>query len=178
MAKINQTSDSLQCLSPGGNIYSHCLYASPQYPVYYSPAPQLLSSISDQGLALIAPIIAYWFYAFCFHKLDTAGWKWSEKFRIHPSEEEKARNIATPLQVFWGVVVQQVLQTLLGIWWLSGEEPGHTIDHQLKLQYYADALRPAVFSTFGNALGKTLLPDFAYFAYWWGVLIFQFGLAM
>lgn len=124
MALTNQTSSLPQCLSPGDSIYLHWLYPSPQYPVYYTPAPKLVSSISDQTLALIAPIIAYWVYAVFFHKLDTAEWTWPEKFRIHPAEEEKARYIATPSQVFWAVVLQQVLRTLLGIWWLSSEEPG------------------------------------------------------
>ncbi|KAF8954827.1 sphingosine hydroxylase, partial [Flammula alnicola] len=179
MTSINLTSAFPPC-SPAdiNDLHPTCFHPITQYPFYYSSSPQLLSNMSDQMLTLITPIVAYWLYSFFFHKLDTAGWKWPEKYRIHTSEEEKARNIATPSQVFWGVILQQVLQTCLGLWWLSVDEMGHNVDHQLKMQYFADVARPTMRSAFGTVLGETLLPEFAYFAYWWGVPVFQFALAM
>lgn len=179
----NSTVSRVLCSNTGGDPYAYwqCYSTITRYPAYYSPKTQLLPYISDHNLTLVAPIIAYWLYSFFFYKLDTAGWKWANKYRIHTREEANAVNIASPSQVFWGVVVQQILQTLLGVWWFSADDKLHTVTtsiHHVQLQYYGDIMRPLVLRVFGNSAGNTLLPDFAYFAYWWAVPVFQFLLAM
>ena len=70
--------------------------------------------MSDETLALVAPLAAYWIYSAFFQILDSLPLHWLERYRIHESEEVKARNLASKWDVFVAVLFQQVVQTLLG----------------------------------------------------------------
>ncbi|KAG8220852.1 putative zinc-finger protein, partial [Butyriboletus roseoflavus] len=114
----------------------------------------LFDSIPDNILALAAPVVAYWTMSLFFHYLDMSNWAWLDKYRIHESDEVKSRNRATRSQVFWAVILQHVLQTMLGYYWLSDPPK----------------MSP---SKFGPDTGDYLLElrgaDITYWLYWWGI---------
>ena len=147
------------------------------YPFYYSPSPSLIRGVSDNILILLLPIVAYWLYSLLFYLLDTAGWEWPQKHRINSSEKGKSRNIPTGSQVFWGVVFQQVLQTILGLFWLS-DKGSHLMDHQAELLRITYTIGPTMHKVMGEAQTNVLLPDIAYFVYWWGIPIAKLATAM
>lgn len=81
-------------------------------PRLVAPKPDLIPGIPDGILALFAPVIAYWVYATFFHIVDV--YELAEKYRIHPSEEEESRNKASLSEVLYDVVVQHIIQTIVG----------------------------------------------------------------
>jgi sphinganine C4-monooxygenase len=86
---------------------------------------RVLPFMSDSALALVAPLVVYWVYSLFFHFLSKAEIPWVERYRIHEPEEMK-RNKVSVKQVIQGVVLQQVLQTILGILVLDDEETSAT----------------------------------------------------
>lgn len=82
------------------------------YSVKLTPKPDLIPGLPDGVLALIAPIAAYWLYASFFHIIDV--YELAEKYRIHPSEEEQSRNKASLAEVIQDVVLQHIIQTVVG----------------------------------------------------------------
>ncbi|KAF8978970.1 hypothetical protein BDQ17DRAFT_1550336 [Cyathus striatus] len=131
--------------------------SQPHYPVYYTNSPQILEGVSDQVLTLAAPVLAYWVYALFFHYLDNRDWKWLQKYRFHESAEVAARNSPSLTRVFWAVILQQIIQTGLGIVWLSEEKP--------TLRFLEDFSSDAVIGI-------------AYYIYWWAIPTLKFGVAM
>ncbi|KAL8801947.1 MAG: hypothetical protein Q9182_004128 [Xanthomendoza sp. 2 TL-2023] len=77
------------------------------------PRPPLVSGISDYTLSLIIPIVVHWSTAAVYEIFLHYGI--FEKFRIHTSEEEKAKNTISKLECLRGVLLVQILQTGLGI---------------------------------------------------------------
>lgn len=154
---------------------------STDFPFYYFDRPTLLSGISDPALALAAPIFAYWSLSLFFHYLDTCGWKALDKYRIHDSAEVKSRNLATRTQVVWAVFLQQIIQTLLGIWWIS-EDPIDARHHGAKMEVIAGRLAHAVHWALGEQAGGALLDwkgtDAVYYIYWWAIPFLQLFIAM
>lgn len=150
------------------------------YPFYYSPGPTVFPGISDQATSLAAPVIAYWVTSIFFHMLDTSGWKWLEKYRLHESSEVTSRNLATRAQVIKAVIFQQCIQTLLGVFWMT-EGHGDRMDH-------AAAMHKLLYGT-AKVLGwfldaKTVQglldaggSEYVYICYWWSTPIMQFLLA-
>lgn len=92
--------------------FSAVLSQARQPEVLISPKLDLIAGIPDGLLALAAPVIAYWLYATFFHIVDV--YELAEKYRIHPSEEEQARNKATLKDVLSDVALQHVIQTIVG----------------------------------------------------------------
>jgi sphinganine C4-monooxygenase len=84
--------------------------APPEYVVV--KRPDLIAGIPDGLLALVSPIIAYWTYATFFHVIDV--YQLAEKYRIHPSAEEESRNKVTLQEVLRDVILQHVVQTIVG----------------------------------------------------------------
>lgn len=83
-------------------------------------APRVLSFMSDSALALVAPLVVYWVYSLFFHFLSKAEIPFVERYRIHDPEDMK-RNKVSVQEVIRGVILQQVLQTGLGIIVLEDE---------------------------------------------------------
>jgi sphinganine C4-monooxygenase len=81
--------------------------------------------MSDSALALVAPLVVYWVYSLFFHFLSKAEFPWIERYRIHEPEEMK-RNKVSVKEVIQGVILQQVLQTILGFLVLDDEETSIT----------------------------------------------------
>jgi sphinganine C4-monooxygenase len=145
-------------------------------PFYYSHKTSLFAAFPDQYLALALPIFAYWSLSLFFHYLDISGWKWLERYRIHESSEVKARNIATRSQVAWAVLLQQVIQTLLGLLWLSGRP--RATNHLQNMQGISIKLGPLLGWSMGGTNSEVVMHDLVYFVYWWSIPILQFLAAM
>lgn len=91
-----------------------------------TPKPSLIAGISDSNLALIAPVVTYWAYSLFFHFIDT--FELAEKYRIHPPEEVAARNKASRFEVFRDVILQHVIQSVVGWLFSMLDEPQYAGD--------------------------------------------------
>ncbi|KAF5383582.1 hypothetical protein D9615_003703 [Tricholomella constricta] len=151
-----------------------CLLAAS--PFYYSYKPTLIAGIPDHHLALAGPIVAYWSLSLFFHFLDISGWKWLDKYRIHDSAEVQSRNRATRSEVVWAVLLQQVIQTILGLFWLSDEMK--VANHSGQLQAIAARLQPLVEWAVDEQNAGHVLSDLVYYVYWWAIPSCQFLCAM
>lgn len=146
-------------------------------PFYFSPKSRLISDVSDVVLALIAPLIAYWVLSLFFHYLDMSGWTWLDKYRIHESSEVKSRNLATRSQVVWAVILQQIIQTAIGLIWL-GEEKVYHVNHVQELEHLADIIKPSLLTVLGADMNPIILVRSAQVIYWWGIPAGQLLAAM
>jgi sphinganine C4-monooxygenase len=139
-------------------------------PFYYSSSPSLLSSFSDPVLAVLAPFIAYWVTAGIFQIFDSSNWAWLDQYRIHDSAEVASRNRASRLDVLVAVLIQQALQTALGLLWIS-EAPEH-VDHSATIRSIAHVLVSAL------GIPDAAAAQFAYLLYWWLFPAVQLFVAM
>jgi sphinganine C4-monooxygenase len=90
--------------------------------------PSLVEGIPDNLLALISPIVAYWSYSAFFYIIDTL--ELAEKYRIHPPEEVAARNRAGRVEVLRDVLLQHVIQSVVGYAATFLDEVQYTGDEQ------------------------------------------------
>jgi len=150
------------------------------YPLYHVQAPSILSWISDKDLSLLAPIAVYWVASAVFEALDAAQLPFLEKYRIHEPEEVKRKNRVTKRTVFIAVIVQQVLQTLLGMYWLDAEDEGPASGkaHRAVMATYGAWISRIAFALLGPEKGTTLLrwkgQEMVSFSYWWLIPALQF----
>ncbi|KAJ7050506.1 sphingosine hydroxylase [Mycena amicta] len=136
----------------------------PEYldvPWYYSYKVSLIDGVSDQHLALGAPVLAYWLLSLTFHYLDTREWKFLQKYRLHDSAEVASRNQVTRAAVIRAVIFQQMVQTALGLFWIDDKHSG--------LPDHAEEI-----SRIGQHLGPLRTTQLAYFVYWWAIPLFQY----
>lgn len=103
------------------SIISESIYPPP---VIILPRPSLINGIPDGILALIAPIVAYWAYSTFFHLVDV--YELAEKYRIHPSEEELKKNRATMSDVIKDVILQHIIQSIVGYLFYKLDPPPTT----------------------------------------------------
>jgi sphinganine C4-monooxygenase len=152
------------------------------YPVYFKNRSELIPNIPDHALVLVVPLIAYWSYSLLFHLLDISEWTWLDKYRIHDSAEVKSRNLASRSQVLYAVIFQQVLQTVLGYWWMGGAEDISAVDHASRLRSLSPTVRRVLLSTIGESLTQSLMEqngaEVVHFVYWWAIPIAQLLFAM
>lgn len=151
-------------------------------PVYYTPAHRLTPWAPDHLLALAVPVVAYWSLSAVFYVFDVSGWKWLDRYRIHESDEVTSRNRVTPGQVFRAVILQQVVQTAIGFWWLDQAPTGDQVDHAANMLEYAPWLAWAAKLVLGEDAGAQLLAsrgaDGLYMLYWWAIPVAKFVLGM
>lgn len=89
-------------------------YTLPPLPDYtLKPQPPLIPGLPDAYLALILPIAAYWVLSLFFHFIDE--WDLFPQYRLHTPAEVLKRNHATRWEVFRDVIIQQIIQTGVGI---------------------------------------------------------------
>ena len=157
-------------------VHDDLCFAEISFPFYYSQERYLIHGVPDYIPTLAAPVIAYWCLSLFFHALDISGWKWLEKYRIHDSEEIQARNLVTRTEVVWAVILQQVIQTALGL--ISLSDKFTHVNHAQQLRRVASFLDSLAFTTFGERISPNILVHAANFLYWWGVPIFRFLGAM
>lgn len=173
-------------MSSSHNLTSSTLFAAQEQqqqhalfharPIYHTPAPSLLSFLSDPLLAVLAPVPTYWLVSAFFHLLDCSSAPWLVRRRIHDSAEVATRNRVTRAQVLRAVVVQQVIQTVLAVLWVS-EHP-ESADHASAMRSIVARLL-ALFTFFGSSdEAAGVLVPLAYLLYWWVIPAAQLLLAM
>ena len=87
----------------------------PPLPAYtLKPVPRLVPSLSDFHLSLVLPVLAYWLMSLIFHLIST--YNLFSKYRLHTPEEFKTRNRVTVGEVLRSIILQQTIQTALGLW--------------------------------------------------------------
>ncbi|KAF7370738.1 Sphingosine hydroxylase [Mycena sanguinolenta] len=147
---------------------------STDVPWYYSSKPSLVDGVPDHYLALAALFVAYWAPSLFFHYLDTRDWKALEKYRIHDSAEVSSRNRVSRTAVIWTVIFQQVVQTVLGLFWLSAE---HSVvpDHGGNVAAISRQLSLVLGS---GEYAQSILSSLAYYIYWWAIPVLQFLVAI
>lgn len=149
------------------------------FPFYYSEQPSILPGVSDKTLSVISPLVAYWVYSLLFHALDTWGSNslWLARYRIHESEEVRSKNLVTKWEVVVAVLVQQAIQTILGVLWVDGEDSALT-DHTTKMARMSPVLVQSTLLWTGNpqTAHSTLQswgPHILHFIYWWAIPTIQ-----
>lgn len=86
----------------------------PPLPAYtLTPLPSIVPGISDQLLALLLPIAAYWIVSIGFHILDV--YDLGAPYRLHTPAEVLKRNHVTRYEVIRDVIIQQIIQTGFGL---------------------------------------------------------------
>ncbi|KAL8902462.1 MAG: hypothetical protein Q9207_004683 [Kuettlingeria erythrocarpa] len=83
----------------------------PSYTI--KPVPRLVPWLSDFHLSLALPVAAYWFMSLIFWYIDKKDY--FSQYRLHTPEEFKQRNRVTAAEVLRSVLLQQAVQTALGI---------------------------------------------------------------
>ncbi|KAI9764777.1 MAG: hypothetical protein M1840_008046 [Geoglossum simile] len=88
--------------------------ALPPLPPYtLSPLPPLLAPIPDKFLTLMFPVVAYWALSLFFHFLDVNDYL--PQYRLHTPIELLKRNHVLKTDVIRDVLIQQVIQTVIGV---------------------------------------------------------------
>src|SRR6201996_1703904 len=108
-------------------ILNRTQHTSFSYPIYHSDSPQLLPFMSDRLLAVFFPTFVYWAVSVPFDILDSHAPKWMEKYRINESAEQSGRNRVSKTSIILTVMSQQVVQSLLGVFFL--EDRYKSLDH-------------------------------------------------
>ncbi|KAF7845955.1 hypothetical protein BT93_L5818 [Corymbia citriodora subsp. variegata] len=149
------------------------------YPFYHFHRASVLSWISDKDLSLLVPLVVYWGVSLIFQLIDTLEIPHFEKYRIHEPEEVKRKNRVTKTQVIIAVLVQQALQTALGLYALEDESMKEVFrDHKGEMEVYGAWISRISFALLGPAMASRLLrycgSELTRWTYWWGVPIAQF----
>lgn len=87
--------------------------------------PPLIAPIPDVYLTLLLPILAYWGLSMVFHLIDT--FDLFPQYRLHTPAEVLKRNHVSRWEVVRDVVIQQIVQTIVGIaltWFDPEQETG------------------------------------------------------
>jgi sphinganine C4-monooxygenase len=85
----------------------------PPLPSYtLSPVKPLISYVPDFYLSLFAPIAVYWIFSMFFHYIDVND-IWSQ-YRLHTPAEILKRNHVSRYEVARDVIIQQIIQTVVG----------------------------------------------------------------
>ena len=139
----------------------------PPLPDYtLTPLPYLLPPIPDKLLTVLLPFIGYWALSLLFHWIDTMDY--FPQYRLHTPAEVLKRNRASRWEVVRDVIIQQVVQTIVGILLTLSEPEDFSGKEQYDLTVWARRIRiaqrsiPGLLSVAGvNAigLGKSLAPD-------------------
>lgn len=136
--------------------------------------------MSDEALAVVMPVIAYWIYSITFHFIMKAEIPFFEKYRIHTLEEMNTKNKVSLYEVLRMVLVQQTLQTILGIMVLPSEEP--TYNHLFIQKTYAQHIYRYLGMLFTSGAQQYVTDEavqwIAYAAYWLVIPACQFVVAM
>lgn len=151
-------------------------------PFYHTDRPSVFPNVPDTHAAVAAPFVAYWVLSLFFYALDVASWKWLDRYRIHDSEEVKSKNLATRSQVIRAVLLQQAIQTGLGLAWVTEEKHVGPEMRMEGMERVGAIVIDVVWAVLGKRLGTKFLQaqgaDTVYFIYWWATPLVQFLLAM
>ena len=165
-------------------VDSDALVPTPvQYPFYHFSTASVVPGIDDKALSLIAPLFSYWALSLFFHVLDSDIFQWAAKYRIHESEEVRAKNLASRKDVIIAVVLQQVVQTVMGVIWLENDSTSDAFrNHTGEMRQLSKWIARLAVTVLGETRGKELLAangqGIISWLYWWGMPIAQFIFAM
>jgi len=115
--------------------------------------PPLVSGIADEYLTLALPVIAYWAVSMIYHFIDE--WDIFPQYRLHTPEELSKRNRVSRWDVFKDVVLQQIIQTIVGLALTMFDGPSQIGKEEYDIAWYAQKLRiaqralPVVLATLG-----------------------------
>ncbi|ORY76233.1 hypothetical protein BCR35DRAFT_305868 [Leucosporidium creatinivorum] len=150
------------------------------YPIYALHRPSILSTLPDRYLSVFAPFAIYWSFSLFFHFLDSLHLPALQRYKLHEPEEVVSKNRVTVKEVIKAVLVQQVLQTVLGLLWLEEDDPlkGPFRNHKRELQTYGYWVGRVVMGVLGKKMGGQLWKaqgaELTSWVYWWGVPIAQY----
>ncbi|KAI9690286.1 MAG: hypothetical protein M1822_009247 [Bathelium mastoideum] len=114
----------------------------PPLPDYTStPLPPIILTIPDAYLALALPIIAYWVVSLFFHLIDT--YDLFPSYRLHTPAELLKRNHVSRWEVFRDVILQQVVQTFVGMLLTLTEEDAIVGKQDYDIAIWAQRIRIA-----------------------------------
>jgi sphinganine C4-monooxygenase len=100
----------------------------PPLPAYtLRQQPPLIPLIPDKYLSLALPIVAYWALSMVFHYIDE--FDLFPQYRLHTPTEVLKRNHVSRWEVVRDVVIQQIVQTIVGAG-LAMTEPEHFIGRE------------------------------------------------
>ncbi|PGH06083.1 hypothetical protein AJ79_06617 [Helicocarpus griseus UAMH5409] len=126
----------------------------PPLPAYtLTPREPLIAAIPDNVLLLILPIIAYWVVSLIFHWIDVNDY--FSQYRLHTPAEVLKRNHVTRWDVVRDVVVQQLIQTAVGLVLAYFDEAEYTGKDEYNIMVWASRIRiaqrmiPGLFSAIG-----------------------------
>ncbi|TVY27783.1 Sphingolipid C4-hydroxylase [Lachnellula hyalina] len=85
----------------------------PPLPSYtLTPVQPLFSFVSDFYVSLLLPVVAYWAVSMVFHYIDVYD-IWPQ-YRLHTPAEIQQRNHVSRYEVARDVIIQQIIQTVVG----------------------------------------------------------------
>ena len=149
-------------------------------PFFYHDRARFFPFISDKYLSLAMPVLVYWGTCLWYHALDVWRPAWSEKYRLHPPAEVVKRNRVSMQRVIVMVIVQHLIQTLLGV--LLMEDTPHSVLTGTRTD--VDPVRDVthILSWLREAHAYVQVQDVflvraAIALYWWGVPWLQFWFA-
>ncbi|KAF2769359.1 C4-hydroxylase [Teratosphaeria nubilosa] len=117
-------------------------YNLPPLPSYnLQPQSPLISWCPDAYLALALPVIAYWAVSMIFHLIDE--WDLFPQYRLHTPAEVLKRNHVSRWDVFRDVIIQQVIQTVVGLALTYTEAEAVTGKEQYDVAVWAQRVRLA-----------------------------------
>ena len=129
--------------------------------------------------------VPQWVFCAFWRILDVSGWAWLEDYRIHEPDEVKRLNRATVGQVVRTVFTEQVLQTIIGSWWLSGRtatEDALTLNHVKAMEGLVPIVRNALALVLGPRNAEDALTMYGrsliWWTYWWVVPALQMFVAL
>jgi sphinganine C4-monooxygenase len=67
--------------------------------------------LSDEGLAVLVPIVVYW--AYCGLHATLGQSMYMDKYRLHPSTHEDSKNHVSKRRVISNVLKQQLVQVAM-----------------------------------------------------------------
>jgi len=140
----------------------------PPLPDYHeTPLQPLIPGLPDKFLSLIATAIAYWALSMIFHLFDV--YDLFTQYRLHTPAELLKRNHVSRYEVVRDVIVQQIIQTVVG-GLLELSEPEDMIGKEAyDIAVWGQRIRmaqraiPKVMAIFGvnaTALSQKLAPSF------------------
>ena len=117
-------------------------FALPPLPEYtLKLRPDLLPPIPDKLLTVFGPTIAYWVLSLFFHWIDINDY--FPQYRLHTPAEVAKRNRASRWEVVRDVVIQQVVQTVVGYGLGLTEPDDYVGKEQYDIAVWARRLRIA-----------------------------------
>lgn len=160
--------------------------SSAGYPIYHTFHRSIFPQISDKHLSLLVPTVLYWACSLGWHFLDTMKFPYFEKRRIHESPEVMARNKCTVAEVVRAVMLQHLIQTVLGLVWFGNEESIYQtevkVNHLGKMAALAPKVAKGAFLLLGPRTGEAVLRSYGEglvrWVYWWGIPAAQLVFAL